>query len=87
MSTDTLTATVTTPEAVVWSGTVTAVESENSEGVFSILPDHARFITIIEDTPITFYLSDGATKTFTYPEAVLAAADNTVTIFANVGEE
>lgn len=80
---DTFQAAIMTPESVVWEGHVTAVESTNSEGEFSILPDHARFITILNAAPIVFYMADGSTETFTYDTAVLSCADNQLTIFVH----
>lgn len=76
-------ATVITPEAVEWQGDIVAVESQNSEGPFSIMPDHTRFITIISGMPITFFLSDEETKVFNYEEAVLVVDDNSVTVYVH----
>ena len=45
--------TVHSPEAVVWAGDVAALETVNSEGAFSILPDHARFMTLINEETVT----------------------------------
>lgn len=72
-----------TPEAVEWQGAITELESRNSEGPFSIMPDHTRFITIISGEPVTFYIPDGSTKVFTYKEAVLVVDDNSVTIYVH----
>lgn len=80
----TMKALVTSPDAVEWQGEIVAVESSNSEGPFSILPDHTRFITIISGQPVTFFLPDDSTKVFTYEKAVLVAEDNVVTIYVHV---
>lgn len=76
---------VITPDEVQWQGVISAVESANSEGTFSIMPDHTRFITIISGQPVTFFLPDATEKTFLYPEAVLVVDDNTVTIYVHSG--
>lgn len=79
----TMSAIVMTPESVQWQGAISAVESTNSEGPFSIMPDHTRFITIISNQPVTFFLPDDSTKVFHYPEAVLVVDDNSVTIYVH----
>jgi len=82
----TMSAIVMTPDEVTWQGTISAVESVNSEGPFSIMPDHTRFITIISGQPVTFFLPDESTKVFTYQEAVLVVDDNSVTIYVHASE-
>jgi len=47
-----LTVTINTPEKIVWHGKADSVSSENSQGPFDILSQHANFITIVEDKPI-----------------------------------
>lgn len=77
----TMKAIVISPEAIEWQGEITAVEATNSEGDFSVMPDHTRFITLIHDKPITFFLPDDRVKTFQYSAAVLVVDDNVVTIY------
>ena len=81
-----MTAIVMTPETVEWQGAISSLESVNSDGPFSIWPDHTRFVTIINDEPITVYFPDGSDKVFTYHEAVLVVDDNAVTIFIHMDE-
>jgi F0F1-type ATP synthase epsilon subunit len=69
------------PHEVVWQGEVALLESTNIEGVFSILPDHARFMTIIQNETITVVLPDSTTKSFTFSLAVLFFADNDAKIY------
>jgi len=72
-----------TPERVEWQGSIIAAESTNSEGSFSIMPDHTRFITIISGQPVTFFLPDETTKVFLYEEAVLVVDDNAITVYVH----
>ena len=44
---------ISNPHEVVWEGTATALSSENSQGKFDVLSQHANFITIIKEKPIT----------------------------------
>ncbi len=85
-SEQTMTAIVMTPERVEWQGAIIAVESENSEGLFSIMPDHTRFITLLEDVPIHFLLPDESTKDFHFTTSVLVVDDNTVTVYVHMEE-
>ena len=79
----TIPVTVMTPSEVVWQGAVQEVASTNSEGPFSILPDHANFITILNNTPLQLYLSDDSQKTFRYAEAVLVVRDGVVSVYVH----
>jgi len=82
----TMSAIVITPEMVLWEGAVSAVAGTNSEGPFSILPDHTRFITIILNEPVIFHLPDKKIKEFTYNKAVLVVDNNVVTIYVHTTE-
>ncbi len=78
---DTFTVQILSPQSVVWEGQVIALESENVEGEFSILPDHARFMTIIGKVPILAVLPNEKVETFSFPQAVLFFADNVAKIY------
>jgi F0F1-type ATP synthase epsilon subunit len=78
---------VISPDSVEWQGIAVEVESENSEGPFSILPDHTRYITIINNHPITFILPDSTTKVFHFKTSVLVVDDNTVTVYVHIVDD
>jgi F0F1-type ATP synthase epsilon subunit len=75
-----LTITINSPSDVIWQGKALAISSKNHKGTFDILPQHANFITIIKNHPITIHLGAG-TKEFTFPQCVLYNHDNYVSIF------
>lgn len=79
--TDTFTVTIMTPEQVIWEGEVAALSSQNSEGNFDILPDHARFMSLIEKMPIDLVLANGSKERFTYDTALLFFHDNAAKIY------
>ncbi len=81
MGGDTFTVSIQGPQAILWQGLVRSLSSENSEGPFSILPDHARFMTVIEGASLTLELPDSSEVVYTYPKAVLAYADNQARIY------
>jgi F0F1-type ATP synthase epsilon subunit len=78
---DTITIKIMSPVAVVWQVDALSVSAENSEGVFDILPDHARFMSLIRNTPVTIALPDSTTKTFTFKNAILFFEENNAVIY------
>ena len=79
--TQTIATKIISPVAVVYEVSTIAITAENSEGVFDILPDHARFMSLLNQTPITLELPDLSVKTFTFENAVLFFEDNTAVIY------
>ena len=72
---------IMSPVAVVWEVQASAVSAENTEGIFDILPDHARFMSLISNAPVTIELPDESLKTFTFENAMLFFEDNKLTIY------
>ena len=72
-----------TPEAIVFTGEVTEVSSENTEGPFTILPDHARFMTVLHEAPILVTLSDKTQKNFMFEHVVLYFQDNVAKFYTH----
>lgn len=68
---ETIHLTIMSPHSVVWEGDIRSLSSENSEGPFDILPEHARFISLIPARPILVELLDGTEKEFRFESAVL----------------
>lgn len=70
------------PSECVWeTKEATSLSAKNSAGIFDILPDHARFMSLIDSTPITVELSNGSNKAFTFQNALLSCVDNTVSLY------
>lgn len=80
---DTITTVLTSPEGVVWEGEAISVTSENNEGLFDVFPDHARFMTLLEDVDVVIRLPDAAQpeKVFHLEKAVLLFQDATAKIY------
>jgi F0F1-type ATP synthase epsilon subunit len=78
---DTITVKIMSPVALVWETQALSVSAENSEGIFDILPDHARFMTLIRNMPLTVELPDSPAKTFTFENAILFFEENTAVIY------
>ncbi len=74
---------VSSPDQLIWEGKADSVSSENSAGLFDVLPGHARFITMIESKPIIAHQPQGD-KVFHYHNAVLTVKDDTVIVYADI---
>lgn len=72
---------VSSPWKVLWEGEVVAISGSNADGVFDVLPDHERFLTIVSDTPIEIETTTGNRQTFTLAEALLVCVDNTAHLY------
>ena len=74
---------VRSAQKLLWEGDATSVSSVNSNGAFDVLPEHARFITVIEDQPIIVQ-SVNEKKKFSFERAVLSVADNVVSVYVGI---
>lgn len=75
---------ISSPEKELFNGVAYSISSVNSTGKFDILPGHANFITVIENSPIILRQKNGAKQDFTYPMAILSVASNQVNIYTNI---
>ena len=78
---------IRSPIEVVWEGEVVSVESENPQGVFTILPDHANFMTPLKDTDMIAVLPDGSEQTFALRDGVLYLKDNLIKVYVHDARE
>jgi F-type H+-transporting ATPase subunit epsilon len=74
---------ILSPRGVVWQGKAQAISSENSQGPFDLLPEHAHFISMINNKPIVVVTNNGEEK-FTFETAVIRLIDNKVNIFVDI---
>ena len=75
---------VASAEGVLWEGAAQSVSSANRDGPFDVLPQHARFITMLSDTPLTVRPLSGDTQTFALRRAVMHVRDNTVAVYVGI---
>lgn len=83
---------ILSPQKLILNIQAFAVSSKNSKGVFDILPQHANFITVIENELILVRLNKNTPKkdvlTFKYPIAVISVSDNNVNIYTyNISQQ
>lgn len=75
---------IISPQEVLFAGKALSVSSKNSAGNFDILGEHANFITLIENQPITVRTLDKKTLTFNFPLAIVYTSNNKVSIYTYI---
>jgi F0F1-type ATP synthase epsilon subunit len=75
---------IISPVKQLFSGSVFAISSVNSAGKFDILPQHANFITLVENRPISITHLDGRRQTFSFPIAIIFTDHNSVKIYTDI---
>ncbi len=73
--------TLTSPEALVWEGEAVSITSENSDGLFDLFPDHARFMTLLEGVDLNIRLKNDGEEVFYIEKAVLLFQDAAAKIY------
>jgi len=73
---------VMTPAKFLYYGQALSVSSKNSEGNFDILPEHANFITLIENQSIKVQKTDKKVLIYNFHQAIIMNTNNEVSIYA-----
>ena len=77
---DVLTVSISSPEKLIFQGKADSVSSENKQGPFDILPQHANFITIVEKHPVI--LRSGGKKTkYDFDRVIIYTHNNYVSCY------
>ena len=84
MNNPTLNVRIVTPRQILFDGIASSVSSVNSQGKFDILPEHANFITIVENNPIIIHDADKKVFSYNFPLAIIYTAKNIVHIYTNI---
>lgn len=71
------------PKEDVFEGTALSVSSVNSAGKFDILPQHANFITLIQQAEISIKTTEGKVVNFNFPMAIIHTTQNNVKIYTD----
>jgi F0F1-type ATP synthase epsilon subunit len=74
---------IQSPEGLVWEGQGASISSENLLGPFDILPQHARFITIIQEKEIRIQ-EDKEVRRFSFPRALMFVQNDEVAIYTGL---
>lgn len=75
---------IISPKQDFYQGPALSVSSVNSSGKFDILPQHANFITLIQNQPIIVRVPGQGALTFKFPIAILSVTNNQVNIFTDI---
>lgn len=78
---------IISPQQVLFEDEAISISSINSAGKFDILPHHANFITLIEDSPILIRKADKKLVEFKLPLAIIYTLSNKVTIYTKISLE
>lgn len=84
MATPTLHVRIISPQQLILDTEATSVSSKNLQGNFDILPQHANFITLIENSPIVVRISNQKPMTFKFPLAIIITTENKVNIYTYI---
>ena len=78
-----LTVTVQTPKGVEFSGSAAAITSKNKKGKFDVLPYHANFISVIEET-VVVHQADKREVSLKLEKGVMKVQEDTVHILIGI---
>lgn len=84
MTNPTLHVRILSPQQLYLDTLVSSVSSKNLSGSFDILPQHANFITIVENQPIVVRIAGQKPVTFKFPLAIIYATQNQVNIYTYI---
>lgn len=77
---------IISPKEDIFVGEAQSVSSVNRAGPFDVLPQHAKFVTLVEDKPIVLRLPSGEKRSFSFPLAIVHVRENQVDIYINPTE-
>ena len=76
---------IISPQQLILDTEATTVSSKNPQGNFDILPQHANFITLVDNSPIIIRPPGGQRPvTFKFPMAIIVTAENKVNIYTYI---
>lgn len=75
---------ILSPQKMLFSAPALSVSSKNQQGNFDILPQHANFISMIENQPIVVRQANKPPVTFKFPLAIIYVTGGKVNIYTNI---
>ena len=81
MANPTLHVRILSPQQLILETDAESVSSKNSQGSFDILPQHANFITVVENSPITVRVKGQKPLNFKFPIAIIHVQENKADIY------
>lgn len=87
MANPTLHVRIISPQQLILEADAESVSSKNSQGVFDVLPQHANFITLVENHPITVRIQGQKPLVFKFPITIMHVQSNKVDIYTYLQPE
>lgn len=78
---------ILSPQQLILETDAQSVSSKNSQGSFDVLAQHANFITVIENSPITVRVKGQKSQTFKFPIAIMHVQNDKVDIYTYIISE
>ncbi|MBI4036685.1 hypothetical protein HY386_02305 [Candidatus Daviesbacteria bacterium] len=75
---------ILSPKEVLFEGEALSVSSRNVSGKFDILPEHANFMTLVENSPLIIQKSDQQRVTFNLTLALIYTSKDQVNIYTDI---
>lgn len=75
---------ISNPERTFFDGKAYSLSSKNDSGPFDILPDHAQFISLLNQAELSVNQEDGKTQTYTINRGLISAKANVVRVFVDI---
>lgn len=69
---------------VLFDGQALSVSSKNSAGKFDVLPEHANFITLLENTDVVVRGQNASPLKFHFKQAILYTSKDQVSIYGDI---
>jgi F0F1-type ATP synthase epsilon subunit len=74
---------IQTPREILFEGPVLALSSRNTDGKFDLLAQHANFISIIDNQPITIIKPDKTRQVFNFTQAIVYLVRDRTIVFGD----
>ena len=84
MADPTLHVRIISPQALILDSEAQSVSSKNLQGPFDILPQHANFITVVENQPIVVRILKQKPLIFKFLIAIILTTANKVDIYTYI---
>ena len=75
---------IISPRQMILDAEAESISSKNLQGSFDILPQHANFITLVENYPIVVRIHQQKPLSFKIPLAIILAKENKVDIYTYI---
>lgn len=75
---------ILTPKQTLFEGEALSVSSKNSAGKFDILPQHANFITLVENQPLTVIKDNKEKLSINIQTGLIYVTSNKVHIYTDI---